>query len=398
MSDINLNKITLPPIWMLVFFYGFASFASVLLAPSLPDITQRFHVSPAQAQWVMSVFLIGYAFAPILFGPISNHYGRKPTALAGILISLGGCLIQYWAFISLDFNLLVWGRLINAFGAASGLVLGMTMVSDSYQGNQSRRVMAMLTLMQAFFPGAAIFIGGSLSYWFGLKSLFYFLLGFNVVVLIFISLFKETLPLEQHQKIHIFRILKGYYHEFKRPQYLSYVSLVCVASASINIFNSFAPIVTEQYTQINSQSFGVLSLITSSGLILGALIVSKLSHKYNARLFLCWGMALIMAASALLLIIFYVGIINIYSIFTPAFFLFLGVAFVLPNGSMSALSGSSSSALASGMLLFMSLLTGAATIYISGGYIEDHILTLPITLLILCATGATFYLFTRNCE
>ncbi|MCL9779946.1 MFS transporter [Vibrio sp. S4M6] len=245
-----------PPVYLLIFLYGYAAFASVLLASSLPEIIHVFQVSPAEAEWVMSVFLIGYAIAQLVFGPISNHFGRKPAALIGVSLALVGSLMQFVAILNVNFEWLIWGRLINAIGAASGLVLGMTMVSDVYKNDESRRVLAVLTLMQAFLPGVAIFIGGSLTQLFDLKVSFEFQLLFNLIVIGCVCLLKETLPATQHQKVHAGRILSGYFQALMQPNYFSYVSLVCVASCSIYVFNSFAPIVAQRYTGINSLQFG----------------------------------------------------------------------------------------------------------------------------------------------
>ncbi|WP_159084799.1 MFS transporter [Dongshaea marina] len=385
-----------PPVYILIFLYGFASFVSVLLAPSLPEIIRVFQISSAKAEWVMSVFLIGYAIAQLVFGPISNHYGRKTAALVGILLALIGSLMQLAAIFYLNFELLIWGRLINAFGAASGLVLGLTMVSDVHQGSESRRVLAILTLMQAFLPGVAIFIGGSLTQLFDLKASFEFQLLFNLFVLGCVFLLKETLPAEQHQKVHAGRVISGYLKALLQPSYFSYVALVCVASASIYVFNSFAPVVAQQYAGINSQQFGELAFITSFGLFFGAVIVSKFSHKYAGGKFLAIGISLILLASVLLLAAFHAGIINIYSIFAPAFILFIGIAFVLPNGSMMALSGAHNSALSAGLLSFLTLLTGAATVFVAGNYIGEYSLVLPLTLIVVAIIGVLLSLVTRS--
>lgn len=376
-----------PPLYLLFFFYGFAAFVSVLLAPSLPAVTRAFHVSASQAEWVMSVFLIGYALAQLVFGPISNHYGRKPAALIGVTLALAGSIMQIAAFELVNFELLIWGRLVNAFGAASGLVLAMTMVTDVHQGHESRRVMATLTLMQAFFPGVAIFIGGSLTHWFGLRASFYFLALFNMLVLGCVCRLKETLPAAQHQRVHPGRVMTGYMHALSQSGYLSHVILVCVASASIYVFNSFAPLVALRYAEIDPQQFGALNFITSVGLFIGAVIVRRLSHKHAGERFLRIGMWLIVTAGLVMAGLFEHSMITVFTIFIPAFALFVGIALVLPNASMMALAGADNSALSAGLLSFLSLLTGATAVFISGTYIGEHALALPLTLIITAALG-----------
>ncbi len=93
---------------------------------------------------------------------------------------------------------------------------------------------------------------------------------------------------------------------------------------------------------------------------------------------------------------FYMGIINIYSIFAPAFVLFIGIAFILPNGSMMALTDAPNSALSAGLLSFLSLLMGAVTVFIAGNFIGENSFALPWTLIIVAFAGIILSLTTRT--
>lgn len=169
--------------------------------------------------------------------------------------------------------------------------------------------------------------------------------------------------------------------------YLSHVILVCVASASIYVFNSFAPLVALRYAEIDPQQFGALNFITSVGLFIGAVIVRRLSHKHAGERFLRIGMGLIVTAGLVMAGLFEHSMITVFTIFIPAFALFVGIALVLPNASMMALTGADNSALSAGLLSFLSLLTGATAVFISGAYIGEHALALPLTLIITAALG-----------
>ena len=61
--------------------------------PSLPDIGRQLSATPAQVQLTLSVFLVGFALGQIIYGPLSDRYGRKPVLLAALLLYAAACLI-----------------------------------------------------------------------------------------------------------------------------------------------------------------------------------------------------------------------------------------------------------------------------------------------------------------
>src|SRR5204863_8946389 len=91
-----------------------------------------------------------------------------------------------------SFELMIFGRVLEALGSSAGLVLAFTIINDHYYPEQSRRVVAYMMLSFAIVPGVATFIGGMLVSRFHWISCFYFLLIYGLFLAIPASLLAET--------------------------------------------------------------------------------------------------------------------------------------------------------------------------------------------------------------
>jgi DHA1 family bicyclomycin/chloramphenicol resistance-like MFS transporter len=92
------------------------------------------HTTDAAAALTLSLFLAGFAVAPVAGGPLSDRFGRRP-------VLLGGCLIFAIAAIGSTFastiELLLFFRLLQGIGAGGAAVLSMALIRDLFEGNEA---------------------------------------------------------------------------------------------------------------------------------------------------------------------------------------------------------------------------------------------------------------------
>ncbi|MGC1411730.1 MAG: MFS transporter, partial [Acetobacteraceae bacterium] len=115
-----------------------------LIIPALPDTARALGVSPGTIQLTITLYLIGLAIGQLLYGPISDRFGRRPVLLGGLaLFTLAGIATtaapNAWT--------LVIARILQSIGACSGLVLGRAIVRDSAAPDRAAARLAMLTLV-----------------------------------------------------------------------------------------------------------------------------------------------------------------------------------------------------------------------------------------------------------
>ena len=110
------------------------------MLPALPQIASDLSVrDPNDAQLVIGLFLLGNAFGQLLFGPLSDAFGRKPVIVAGLLLFLIGCFVSV---VAESFSVLLIGRVLQGVGASGPRTVTMCMVRGLYSGRSIARILS----------------------------------------------------------------------------------------------------------------------------------------------------------------------------------------------------------------------------------------------------------------
>jgi DHA1 family bicyclomycin/chloramphenicol resistance-like MFS transporter len=131
-----------------------------IMLPALPQIGSALGLeSENDRQLVIILYMAGFACGQIFFGPLSDHFGRKPVLLSGLAIFIAGSL---GALLSGSFKMLLAARLLQGIGAASPRVVAVAVVRDLYGGRQMARVMSFAMMVFILIPVLAPSLGQAL--------------------------------------------------------------------------------------------------------------------------------------------------------------------------------------------------------------------------------------------
>ena len=128
-----------------------------MFLPALPAIQKGFATDAATAQLTLTLAMVAIGMATLLFGPLSDRFGRKPVLVAGIVLFLAGSGIAAFAE---TIGVLIAGRILQASGTSAGIVLARAMARDVYGFAQSIRVISYLTMAMVVAPTVSPAIGG----------------------------------------------------------------------------------------------------------------------------------------------------------------------------------------------------------------------------------------------
>jgi DHA1 family bicyclomycin/chloramphenicol resistance-like MFS transporter len=164
-----------------------------LFMPVIPAVKADLALSDAMAQFTFSIALFGMAFAPLVYGSLSDRYGRRPLLLSGLSIFLIGSLISA---VADSVTVLVVGRLAQAIGAGCGVTLVRTIAADVYGPSRLVKVIAYVTMFYTLGPMISPMVGGFLSDVLGWRSVFAFalLLGSIVSAGAYLAIFESRPP------------------------------------------------------------------------------------------------------------------------------------------------------------------------------------------------------------
>ena len=157
-------------ILLMAFLTSLVALSIDAMLPALDQIGAELNSkSNQQTYLIISIFFIGMAFGQVFFGPFADARGRRLTILVGLIIFLLGTLV---CFLAQSIEILLLGRLIQAFGVSGPRIASMALVRDLYVGDKMARVMSFTTVIFILVPMVAPLIGQVVMLSFGWRHIF----------------------------------------------------------------------------------------------------------------------------------------------------------------------------------------------------------------------------------
>ena len=228
--DANFDSV--PFVVLLSLVFGVAAFATDMYLPAFPAIRQAFDATPQAVQLSLSVFLYGNAVGQLVFGPLSDRYGRRPILLIGLaayVVTTFGCAL---AGDIADFLLF---RALQGAAAATGPVLVRALINDRLSRERAAQTLALLTGMMAFAAMFTPIIGGWLVQHYAWSSIFYSMGSVGTLLLI-ATVFgvPETLPRERRLlALGPSDVVRGYLEIVSSLRFWCYVTLPSLMFAAV---------------------------------------------------------------------------------------------------------------------------------------------------------------------
>ena len=166
------------PLWLLVLVTFSGTLAMHMFVPALTVAGHDLDVDAATIRMTISVYIFGLAVGQLVYGPLSDVFGRRPTLLVGLALYTTGGLA---ATLAPNVGVLIAARLVQAAGGCAGLLLGRAIVRDTAESNDAVRRLALMSLMTMIGPGLAPLVGGLLAGAFGWRAIFVVLTALGVL-------------------------------------------------------------------------------------------------------------------------------------------------------------------------------------------------------------------------
>lgn len=269
--------------------------------PAYNSIAASFHVRPGMMDLTMSTYLIGLSFGQLIYGPLSDRYGRKKILLPGLFLYCVASLVCTFA-TSFDFFLV--GRLFQAIGACSASVICRAIVADSFPGKQRTQMLALISSANIFSPALAPIYGGLMAAYFNWRMIFLFITLFSIVISILAKLFlKESLPKPDTEALKMPVIFKNLKRLGENQSFVNYILILGLLYVVGYSWILLSPSVLLTHFKVLPQNFGDYYLLPAIGSCLGALFIAKFSPFFNTTKSIKTGLLLILTSALLLVMI-----------------------------------------------------------------------------------------------
>lgn len=330
----KLNRLSKRMIILLAAVSALGPVGMQILLPALPVIKQKFYVTNDVAQLTLSLSMLAIAIGTLVYGPLSDKFGRKRVMLVGIVITIFGSIV---CFVADSIILLISGRFIQAFGGAVGLVLARAIVRDVYGPEEAARVIATLVMVMVVLPMMSPALGGELMQRFGFESVFIVIAFASAIAFVFLFLWlPETLakpvPFEGVKSM-----LMTFSKLFASRVFCGYAFCVTFVSVVFFSFISAAPEIMVSVLKRPPTEYGYYFIMIPAGFMTGNYVARHYGRTISIDNMIAIGASIGVFGIVLALLLQTLGMSSPVALFLPIALAVFGNGITLPNAQAAAI-------------------------------------------------------------
>lgn len=271
-----------------------------LYLPALPQLADDLSISTAATQLSLTAGLMGLGVGQLIFGPLSDKFGRTVPLFCSLLVLL---LASIGCALSQDLNLLLICRVLQGIGGAGGAVLSRAIARDRFNGHNLTKFFAMLMLVNGLAPILAPVLGGAILSFTNWRGVF-IILACIAVLLIIISRLKieESLISEKRNPGSIFSAWALLGKVICDKSFIGFCLTQGFMMSGMFAYIGASPFVLQDIYGMSAQTFSYCFAINGLGLIIASQISARLCPVFGEYRLLRMGLILAFIASLSLLL------------------------------------------------------------------------------------------------
>ena len=326
-----VNKAQIKFFCFIVITSSLGQMAAEIYAPSLTYISHDFKASHSLVQISISCYLLGMALPAVIYGHLSDYFGRRRIMLTAGSISFCGTFL---CAVAPNIETLIIGRIIQGIGFAGVSSTGRAIIRDRLHGLELAKYASYMSMAVALSIDLAPFIGGFLQEYFGWRSTFWLILGYNLMVLMAAYKFDDKTVLIKG-RVTLNSLGHNLLATLKNPVFIGY-NLICACGYSIfMLYLAVASFIVQGTLGKSPVWFGSMTLGLSFIFVISSYINGRLLHHFNILKLIRLGIAIVFTS----VVFFVIGAIiqlSIYWFILCAAPLFCGLSFILSNADSQA--------------------------------------------------------------
>lgn len=325
------------PFWLIALLASVTAtgpMAMQIFLPALPAIQSSFHISAGLTQLTLSVSMVSIAIATLVYGPISDRYGRRPVLLWGLVLFLVGSLV---CSIAPNIEILILGRAVQGVGGAAGMVLARAVARDLYGPERAAEVIAQLTMVMVLAPMISPTIGGLVADTWNWRGIFLvvFVAGLLVTATFFVLMRESHHPAPGRESS--IDLLRGFGMLFSSGKF---ALLALFPAFSTMVFFSFAaaaPYVVVVLMGRPATEYGIYFMLIAGGFMVGNFLSIKIPERIGLYHKMQLGAALSIGGVLLSSAIVAAGHISPAGFVLPLLISQIGQGIAMPNAQAAVI-------------------------------------------------------------
>jgi DHA1 family bicyclomycin/chloramphenicol resistance-like MFS transporter len=348
--------------------------------PALPLLKQEFGVSSSVAQAAFSVTLFIMALSTLIYGSLSDRFGRLTVLAGGMVVFIVG---STWCVFSDSMISLIMGRVLQAIGAGCGLVLARSIAHDIFPSDIAVRMLALLSLAYAMGPMVAPPIGGLLVETVGWRSIFAIAAVTVTITLIFaLWILPGEESVRKKEQCKRISVLRSYVQLFRDKRFCGFVFQPGFGSGAFFAHAAASSFLMLDVLERPPGEYGLYFIFFPIGYSLGTTIASRVGEKISIEVMVFSGGFITFLGAAGFALCVMLGWLTPLTIFIPGFVMTFGQGLALPNSQVGSMGIDLSLAgTAAGIGIFLQLFIGAITSQMTGLFADGT--AVPVAAIVL---------------
>lgn len=376
---------------MLALLAAVAPFSTDLYLPAFPQIASELDVQASGVQLTLTAFLLGVAGGQLIFGPLSDRFGRFRPLIIGSAI----CIIAAVAAAAApSLSALIAARLVQGLSGAASMVIGRAIIADLSVGAASARAFTLMMTIGGVAPVIAPTVGGLLVTGLGWRGVLWVLVGLTALMLAgILAVVPESRPAKTRSAAA--GIGRGaLMRALKAGRFPGYVLLFGCSFATLMSYISASPFLYQSMMGFSPAVFGALFGANALGMVSCGFMSARLVRRIPARRILSAALPVLVSMVALVFAVVATGVPIVWA--APVIFIavsslgfIMGNTTALPLGEVREAAGAGSALLGSTQFVF-----GAVVSPLTGLAGEHSAWPMAILMLTAAALALALFIFT----
>ena len=372
-------------------------FAIDMYLPALPSIGGALHGTPAAVQMSLMVFFFTLGVCQLVYGPLSDLFGRKMPIYVGLAIfTIGsvGC-----AFAP-NVNVLIGFRVLQALGACAGMVVPRAIVRDLYTGHDATQLMSLLMLVVSISPLLAPLTGSFIIAGFGWRGVFWALtVAGAIAFLLAVTQLQETREIHHRTESSWASAFAAYRKLLTDPSFLGLTLVGAFGVSSFFIYLASASFVITNHYGLTPTMFSLCFALNAAAFFGFSQLTARMTAKYGLTRVIRVAVSGFAIAMSIVAVLFVAGVDNLALMMI---FLFVGYGFlglVLPTAAVLSVENHGAIAgAASALMGALQFVVGAAVMAVSGVFADGAPKPMVIGIAISAVIAFVISRFTLHAE
>lgn len=273
-------------------------FSIDMYTPAVPSLPGYFGTTEQMVNFTLMGFFFVLTIASLLFGPVSDRFGRKPVLVGSLVAYTAGGIL---CAMAPSIGALIAARLVQALGAGALMAVSMALVKDCFVESRREQMIAIIQVLSVVGPVIAPLVGGILLQFFSWRASFVALAIFGATCLVLALLYEESLPEDERNDGGIIATLGGLVTVGRNKAFTVLLLTVALFNVAFSAYLAVGSYIYIDFFGTTPQQYTYFFAVTAAFTALGPFIWMKARTRTTPRRFTHVMIALGFAASFILL-------------------------------------------------------------------------------------------------